>query len=157
MAANQIEREILIEAPVDVVWDVVTEPEQIAQWWSDEAEFDLRPGGEGTLIWDQRATSGERATAWVRIETVEPPRKFAFRWGHREGAEPNAANSLLVSFTLTAEGDHTRLLVTETGLDRVDWSEATKADYADQHNHGWEVHLANLAGYASQRSRASAA
>ena len=28
----QIEREVVIDAPVDVVWRTVTEPQQISQW-----------------------------------------------------------------------------------------------------------------------------
>jgi len=32
---SQIETEILIEAPIDIVWRVVTEPDQIKQWFSD--------------------------------------------------------------------------------------------------------------------------
>jgi hypothetical protein len=39
---------------------VVTEPGEISRWFSDAAEIELRPGGEGTLMWDQRATN-ERA------------------------------------------------------------------------------------------------
>src|SRR5262245_43405832 len=61
MVADRIEREILIEAPVEVVWEVVTRPDQIRRWWSDEAEVDLRPGGAGTLTWNLRATN-QRAT-----------------------------------------------------------------------------------------------
>ena len=32
MAANSVEREILIEASPEVVWGVITEPEQISRW-----------------------------------------------------------------------------------------------------------------------------
>jgi uncharacterized protein YndB with AHSA1/START domain len=37
MAADSVEREILIEASPEVVWGVITEPEQISRWFSDEA------------------------------------------------------------------------------------------------------------------------
>src|SRR6266576_1819982 len=33
-----IEKEVVIEAPLEVVWRVVTDPEQIRQWFADEAE-----------------------------------------------------------------------------------------------------------------------
>ncbi len=43
MAADSVEREILIEASPEVVWGVITEPEQIRRWFSDEAEVEARP------------------------------------------------------------------------------------------------------------------
>jgi uncharacterized protein YndB with AHSA1/START domain len=45
MTAGRIEREILIEAPVDVVWGIVTDPDQIGRWWGDAPELDADPGG----------------------------------------------------------------------------------------------------------------
>jgi uncharacterized protein YndB with AHSA1/START domain len=37
VTADSVEREILIEASPEVVWGVITEPEQISCWFSDEA------------------------------------------------------------------------------------------------------------------------
>ncbi|MEO9181332.1 MAG: SRPBCC domain-containing protein, partial [Acidimicrobiales bacterium] len=49
MYAATIEREIRIEAPIEVVWNVITNPIEIVKWFADEAEIDLRPGGIGYL------------------------------------------------------------------------------------------------------------
>jgi uncharacterized protein YndB with AHSA1/START domain len=155
MVSNRIEREILIEAPVEVVWGVVTEPNQICGWFSDAAEIDLRPGGEGTLSWDQKATN-ERATVRIHVESVEPPHTFSFRWVHPAGTQARPGNSLLVEFTLIAEGENTRLRLVERGLLEMDWSEEAKAKYADEHGKGWDVHLASLRDYVSRQSPASA-
>jgi uncharacterized protein YndB with AHSA1/START domain len=36
MAGLVIEREVLIEAPVEVVWRTLTEPDQMSQWcWAE--------------------------------------------------------------------------------------------------------------------------
>ena len=74
MVPDRIEREIVIDAPVEIVWAVVTEPEQISGWFSDSVELDLRKGGEATFVWD------EHGTVRGRVERVEPPHLFAFRW-----------------------------------------------------------------------------
>jgi uncharacterized protein YndB with AHSA1/START domain len=153
MIPSQIERDILIEAPVEVVWRAVTEPDQISQWFSDEAAIDLRPGGEGTLTWDDRATS-KAMTAGLTVVTVAPPSTFAFRWGHPEGVEAGEGNSLLVEFALIQEGDNTRLRVVETGLAKVDWPEEQKAAYVDEHNKGWALHLPRLLQYVTRAPKA---
>jgi uncharacterized protein YndB with AHSA1/START domain len=43
MLSTVIAQEIVIEAPLELVWGVVTEPEQISQWFTDATELDLRP------------------------------------------------------------------------------------------------------------------
>jgi uncharacterized protein YndB with AHSA1/START domain len=141
--ADRVEREILIEAPVEVVWDVITQPDQISQWWADSAEIDLRPGGEGTMVWGERATT-HALTVRIAVELVERPHRFSFRWLHPEGVTAHAGNSALVEFSLTAEDQGTRLRVVESGLLGMGWSQEQIATYRAEHGAGWTVHLGNL-------------
>src|SRR5215472_13404910 len=77
-----IERDIVIEAPVEAIWRAVTQPGQISRWFTDSAQIDLHPNGTGTLVWDGRATN-QPATVHLHIVTIEPPRTFSLRWLHR--------------------------------------------------------------------------
>jgi uncharacterized protein YndB with AHSA1/START domain len=140
---DAIEREILIDAPVDVVWSVITEPEQIRRWFADEAEIELRVGGVGQLTFKSSGDSYQ-----LQVEAVEPPRRFAFRWVQPAGAVVRQGGSMLVEFTLHPEARGTRLRVVESGFDSVDWSEAEKQRYADSHTRGWDALLARLRDYA---------
>ena len=81
MVPQWIEREIVIDAPVEVVWSVVTEPEHISRWFSDSADLDLRPGGRAVLHWN------DFGTVQGRVERVEPPHFFSFRWAVDPGRE----------------------------------------------------------------------
>jgi uncharacterized protein YndB with AHSA1/START domain len=139
---ERIEREILIEAPIEVVWEVLTEPEHVAGWFSNSAELDLRPGGEATFDWPEH---GGPARAWV--ERVEPPRNLAYRWVRAVGEEQRKDSSTLVEFTLDAEGDHTRLRVVESGFQELAWSEDKKAWYANENTRGWKLELDELREY----------
>jgi uncharacterized protein YndB with AHSA1/START domain len=139
--ADHIERELVIEAPVDVVWSVVTEPEQINRWFTDGAELDLRPEGQGAFSWKGFGT------VVLQVERAERPHLFSFRWSHPEGQQPHAGNSTLVEFTLTDEGGNTRLRVVESGLAAIDWTDDQKSEFYDSHSSGWDRHLADLAKY----------
>jgi uncharacterized protein YndB with AHSA1/START domain len=144
MTSVQIEREVVIAAPVDVVWRTVTEPEQISQWFADRVELDARPGGRGTLVFDNQG-GDTVVSAPLVVEAMEAPTRFAFRWNHPEGQTPAPGNSVLVEFTLRAEGPaRTRLRVTESGLDELGWSEDAKAGYAREHNEGWAHFVSRL-------------
>jgi hypothetical protein len=52
--------EILIEASLEVVWGVITEPEQVCRWFSDEADVEGRAGADGTLTWKPGGRGGDR-------------------------------------------------------------------------------------------------
>jgi uncharacterized protein YndB with AHSA1/START domain len=137
----QIEKEILIEAPVDVVWRIVTEPGHIRQWFTDKAEIDLRVGGHGSLVFP-------RDSYELQVEAFEPPRRFAFRWVRRPETVVRRDNSLLVEFVLMPENESTRLRVVESGFGSLDWSEEEKAAYIASHGSGWQTILGRLGEHA---------
>jgi len=126
-----ISREVVIEAPVDVVWRTITEPGQMSQWFADRVDLVIEPGAHGYMQFGDQGGP-------VVVEVVDPPTRFSFRWNHPHGEEPVAGNSMLVEFTLTPEGDErTRLRVVESGHELRDWPDAEKQRYTDEHNGGW--------------------
>ena len=138
MSIYTIERDIEIEAPVDVVWRTITEPEQIRTWFSDAVELEARPGAVGRLTF--RAATDDPHVVDITVVAADRPHRFSFRWCYPTGDHATADNSTLVTFTLTADGDgRTRLRVAETGLDQLDWPDDDKQKFADDHRHGWQV------------------
>jgi len=159
VAADSVEREILIEARPEVVWGVITEPEQISRWFSDEAEVDARAGADGTLTWKPGGRGGDKefdAIVPIRVVEAEPFRLFSFRWNHPQGAGPDENNSALVEFSLIEEADGTRLRVVESGIDAVTHDEEGKAGYLGSHEHGWEKHLGELLDHVASKSHEAA-
>jgi uncharacterized protein YndB with AHSA1/START domain len=84
----EVEREIVVPEGPDEVWDALTEPERLEEWFATEVELDARPGGEGVFRWgdgDERravvreAEEAERlvldwddgGTVAIELETVE--------------------------------------------------------------------------------------
>ena len=140
MADVRIEREVVIEAPVDVVWRTITEPDHITQWFAERVELELEPGGQGYMGFD------EQHGGPIVVEAVDPPMRFSFRWNHPAGAQPVAGNSVLVEFTLTASGpERTHLRVVESGHELLSWTISEKERYAEEHNGGWADYLGRLA------------
>jgi uncharacterized protein YndB with AHSA1/START domain len=146
MTELQVEREVVIDAPVDVVWRTITEPDQIQRWFADRVELDLKPGGHGLLVF------GDQDDPLV-VEAVEPPTRFSFRWNHPAGETPAAANSMLVEFTLVGEGERTRLRVVETGHELRAWPQSEKNRYAEEHREGWGTFTDRLVRLLAERPR----
>jgi uncharacterized protein YndB with AHSA1/START domain len=93
-----IRREILLPNPREEVWEALTEPERLEDWFANDVDLDLRPGGGASFRW----SNGEERSATVT--EVEPGRRLAFEWDD-EGE---------VEFTLDDDVDGTRLTVVET-------------------------------------------
>src|SRR5260370_37618173 len=134
MTEFQIEREVVIDAPVEVVWRTITEPEQIRQWFADRVELELEPGGRGRMGFEDRAFP-------LVVEAVEPPTRLSFRWNYPAGEEPATGNSTLVEFTLVGEGERTGLRVVDSGLELLAWPVGDKEHFTDEHGEGWTMYM----------------
>jgi len=143
MDYGSIERELHIDASPEVVFDVVSSPEHLKEWWPDEAEYPAVPGGAG------RIGFGEN---WVQFQVVDavPHQLFSFWWAHAEGEQPAADNSFLVVFSLEPAGEGTRLRMTETGFREHGWDEAKIVAEYEDHVSGWDFFLPRIPGYAAK-------
>lgn len=140
---ESIERELYVEARPEKVWIALTQPEHFATWYAfGGAEIDLKPGGRLVMRWDEH---GEYRGF---VEKVEPGRRFAYRYAVEPGIDPAPGNSNLVEFTLTPEGEGTRLRVVESGFDRLDVPVEVQAKHAEDSARGWDGGLAALAELA---------
>ena len=64
----EVEREIVVPEPPDEVWEALTEPERLEEWFATEVELDARPGGEGIFRWGD---GDERAAVVRELEEAE--------------------------------------------------------------------------------------
>ena len=147
---DQIARDVVIAAPVERVWDLVTTAEHLGAWFGDDgADIDLRPGGALVLRWK------EHSTVHGRVETVEPYSRFSFHWlaggcDTPAADEPADGTSTLVEFTLVPEGDGTRLTVVESGFSTLALSPAAREERFASHTGGWAFELGELADHGAR-------
>jgi len=139
---DTVEREVVYPQPIARVWAALTEPELMRRWFCGAgAEIDLRPGGEARFMWDH-------GTSRAIVETVDPPRQFAFRWAPGYGGEdpslPLAEQPLtLVEFTLDEVDGGTRLRLVESGFAAL--PDAMRTAAFRDNDQGWDGCLANFA------------
>lgn len=133
---NSIQREITINAPVERVWDIVTQPEHMGVWFGDAGAS--RTGDTITMAW------AEHGEAELRIVREDRPHVFAYRW---DANDPGIGDTL-VEFTFTPEGDGTRLRVTESGWGELRTTEARQAELREGNTGGWKHELGDLERYA---------
>ena len=147
MEYGSIERQIQIDAAPEIVFDVVSDPAHVQQWWPDEAHYEPVPGSAGTIVFTK--PPGEKVPVAFQVVDADPPRLFSFRWTQPAGEQARRDNSFLVTFELQAAGEGTLLRMTETGFRERGWEAAVLEEAYRDHATGWDHHLARLAPYVA--------
>ena len=108
------------DQPLARVWQFVTDPDELAQWFPSRAEFELRAGATVTFSGDPNMPEFTG-----RIIAVDAPRHLSFEWGDDE-----------LRFDLEEiEEKRTRFTLTNV---------LSAANTASRNGAGWEVCLAAL-------------
>jgi len=149
MEFGSIDREIYVEAPPETVFDVVSSPDHIRDWWSAETDVEPVPGGTGELTWRDEA-SGRVDVVPITVVDAQPPHRFSFRWTHEAGEVATETNSMLVTFELSPSGTGTVLRLTETGFRERGWEIAVLEEVYQDHVRGWDFYLPRIADVAAR-------
>ncbi len=152
MEFGTIEREIYVDASPEVVFDVVSSPDHVQQWWPDEAHYAPVEGATGQIVFGEHG-AGDRAVVQFTVVEVRPPRTFSFRWTHPAGDPAAVGNSLLVTFDLTPSGGGTLLKMTERGFREMGWEAAVLEQQYNEHITGWDFYLPRLQTLAATVAR----
>lgn len=97
-------------APVERVWQAITDNDQMKQWYFKLEEFKPEVGFEFEFTGGSK--DGPKYTHVCKVTEVIPGRKLTHTWTYKdyEGAS-------YVTWELFPEGDKTRLKLTHTGLE----------------------------------------
>ena len=98
-----VERETLIEASPDEVWEALTDEDRLEEWLAPDVDLDPQEGGEIAVRDGDEERSGT-------VETYEEGERFAFTW-----SRPGEGESF-VQFTIEAVPAGTRVKVVETPM-----------------------------------------
>ena len=101
--APWVERDTLVEASPEDVWEALTDEDRLEEWLAPDVELDPVEGGEIAV----RDGDEERAGT---VETVEEGERFAFTW-----SRPGEGESF-VEFTIEALPGGSRVTVVETPI-----------------------------------------
>ncbi len=149
MEYGSIERELHIDASPEVVFEVLSSPEHILDWWSAETEFEPIAGTASRLTWTDQDTGREHSTPFTVVD-IDRPRRFSFRWTYDEAAAAGPGNSLLVTIELVPSGEGTTVRFHETGYRERGWEAAVLEAHYNDHRQGWDFYLPRLAEAANR-------
>jgi uncharacterized protein YndB with AHSA1/START domain len=109
MEKSQVIIERTYNASPRQVWNAITDPDQMKQWYLPIEDFRAEVGFETSF--DHHARGKVFSHVW-KVTEVVPGQKISYEWRY-EGFPGNS----IVTFELIPEGDGTRITVTHTGLE----------------------------------------
>jgi uncharacterized protein YndB with AHSA1/START domain len=98
-----VERETLVEASPEEVWEALTDEDRLEEWMAPDVELDPDEGGEIAVRDGDDQRNGT-------VETMEENERFAFTW-----SRPGEGESF-VEFTIEALPGGSRVTVVETPI-----------------------------------------
>jgi uncharacterized protein YndB with AHSA1/START domain len=145
---DRIEQQIVINAPLSRVWDLVSVP----GWWVPtevETEPDRTPGSQTV----------RESARWGRfpVEVVElrPQSYAAFRWASQApGADLASGNTTLVEFFVDDAGEGVSVTVVESGFAALDVPEEVRQSQLKDNTGGWSEELGRLRTRAEEPASA---
>jgi uncharacterized protein YndB with AHSA1/START domain len=132
----EVVKTIVFAASPERVWRALTDPAELAQWFPDKAEVEVRTGAEGHWVWAQYGRFA------VRFDVVEEPVRLVWTWAREADRRLNETHTTTVEFRLERNADGgTTLHVREAGFER-------DADRRGN-DEGWDKELGELREYLS--------
>lgn len=117
------------EAPIEKVWEAITNKDQMKQWYFDVADFKPEVGFEFQFY---GGTEDNRYLHKCTVVEVEPITKISYTWSY-----DGYTGQSLVTFELFREdGNKTRLKLTHSGLDTFPKNNPDLA--SGNFNEGWK-------------------
>jgi uncharacterized protein YndB with AHSA1/START domain len=135
---DTIERSIDIAAPLERVWELVTEP----GWWvpTDAPVEAVRTPGHIAV-----RESEKHGRLEVEVVELRPMTYAAFRWSSTvPGGNITPGQSTLVEFTVAPADDSVRVSVVESGFVSLDATDDIKNGAIESHTGGWADELGSL-------------
>lgn len=124
--------ERILKAPIDVVWQAISDKNQMKQWYFDLAAFSAVVGFEFEFYGGPE--DGVQYHHVCQVTEVIPGHKLTYSWRY-EGYEGIS----YVTFELTAEGQSTHIKLTHAGLETFP---ASNPDFAKENfSKGWTAFI----------------
>lgn len=145
MDAQNLIVERIYEAPIQKVWEAITDKNQMKQWYFDLVEFKPEVGFQ--FQFTGKGQKGEQYVHLCTITEVIPLKKMQYSWEY-EGYPGYS----LVTFELYDMGNKTKLRLTHSGLETF---LQDNADFARKSfNAGWnEIIGKTLPEYLMKQSK----
>ncbi len=138
---RSLDKEVIVAAPIEAVWQAWTTKGGIESFFAPEAEVDPRVGGAFHIHMDPLAERGMKGADDMRFMALQPPKMLSFDWNAPPSLpEARQQRTFVVVRLADLDGKSTRVTLHHTGWgDGGEWDKTYA--YFDK---AWSYVLGNL-------------
>jgi len=148
--SDRIETQTIVRAPRSRVWRALTDAQEFGNWFGVRPTAPFKPGARSTGAVTHKGY--EHLTWDVTIETMDPERRFSWRWhpGDVNASDCVGEPTTLVVFELEDVPGGTLVKVIETGFDAI--PAARRAAAYRSNDDGWGAQMEAIRSYVEAAS-----
>jgi uncharacterized protein YndB with AHSA1/START domain len=143
---EEIKKTIVIDASPEVVFKAITDPNELTNWFPDQAILEPNVGGKIKFSFYRDSKSTHRNMDYFPEGTIIefiPDKKISYSWEHP--SIPDFPRTVVTWELQKIENNKTRLNLIHTGF-----NEAKMPKAREEHDEGWTYFLGELAKYCKQ-------
>ena len=140
----EIRKTIVIDASPEVVFNAITEPEQLTQWFPDQAILEPKVGGRMKFSFYKDLKNTHRDMDYFPEGTITefiPNKKISYTWEHPN--VPDFPRTVVTWELEKIENNRTKLKLVHIGF--------KAGKMLKEHDEGWTYFLDELAKYCKGR------
>ena len=143
---DRIEKRVELHAPISRVWRALTDYREFGEWFRVKLDGPFVPG---QVSRGYTTYPGYEHLTWeVVVKQMEPEKLFSLTW-HPCAIDPKMDYSqeapTLVEFSLEKTGNGTRLILTESGFDKI--PSVRRAEAFRKNDGGWVEQMKHIESY----------
>jgi uncharacterized protein YndB with AHSA1/START domain len=140
-----IDKDVLIDASVDRVWEAWTTRAGIVGFFSPDAEIDARVDGAFHIFMDPYAETGMKGADTMRYLALQPRTMLSFTWNAPPSLPRIREQRTVVILRFEERGAQTRLTMHQVGWGSIDGVDGQEWDATfDYFDRAWDKVLGNL-------------
>ena len=144
-AERAIDKEVVVDASIDQVWDAWTTKAGITSFFSPDAEIDPRVGGAFHVFINPYAAAGMKGADTMQYLALQPKTMLSFDWNAPPSLPDVRRQHTVVILRFMPEGAKTRLTLHHVGWGSADGENGKQWDAAYQYfDRAWGLVLVNL-------------
>jgi uncharacterized protein YndB with AHSA1/START domain len=140
-----IDKEVIVDASVDQVWEAWTTRAGITSFFSPDAEIDPRVDGAFHIFIDPYAATGMKGADTMRYLALQPKSMISFDWNAPPSQPIIRQQRTVVVLRFAEVGDKTRVSLHHGGWGGSDGADGKQWDATYQYfDRAWNTVLGNL-------------
>lgn len=142
----EIRKSIVINAPLGVVFKAISDPEELTQWFPDQAILEPKVGGKVKFSFDKEKSPDHTCATEGIVKEYIPNKKLSYSWKQKD--VPDFPETIVTWELEEIDVNKTKVKLFHSGFTGREERKSFK-----EHDQGWSYFLGRLEKYCIEKDK----